>query len=154
MYMYLMTIQFIDRKTRIITKILVSIKVCNDLKYIYNNLKLHLRELFSIIRMVLLCLDSPSSLTLLQQQQREKYGNRNFDGGGHHNDMNNINGGIDGYGAFNYDDNSNTNENHKHSNRRNKNFWRIEYNFTSLYRMPEISAQTLDRLSHRLQTIE
>ena len=99
-----------------------------------------------------LFIDSPSSLTLLQQQQREKYGNRNFDGGGHHNDMNNINGGIDGYGAFNYDDNSNTNENDKHSNRRNKNFWRIEYNFTSLYRMPEISAQTLDRLSHRLQT--
>ena len=30
--------------------------------------------------------------------------------------MNNINGGIDGYGAFNYDDSSDTNENHKHSN--------------------------------------
>ena len=36
--------------------------------------------------------------------------------------------------------------------KRNKNFWRIEYNFTSLYRLPGISVETLDSLSHRLQT--
>ena len=85
---------------------------------------------------------------MLQQQQRQKYGSQR---GGHHNDISNING--DSYGAFNYEDSiSSENDKNKLSNRRNKNFWRIEYNFTSLYRMPEISAETLDRLSHKLQT--
>ena len=103
---------------------------------------------------IIVFLDSPSSLTLMQQQQRQKYGIRNYDGGGHHHDMSNVNGGVDGYGAFNYDDDTTVDGSNKNklSNRGNKNFWRIEYNFTSLYRMPEISADTLDRLSHRLQT--
>ena len=74
--------------------------------------------------MLITFLDSPSPLTLIQQQQRQKYGMRNYDKGGHHHDMGNVNGGDDGYGAFNYDDSTvDGNNKNKLSNRGNKNFW-------------------------------
>ena len=74
---------------------------------------------------------------------------RNYNGGNHH-DMSRINNGVAGYDSLNYDDIA-EGENKKLLNR-NKNFWRIEYNFTSLYRIPGISAETLDLLSHKLKT--
>ena len=57
--------------------------------------------------------DTPSSLTLLQQEPRQVH--------------------IDPY-------------------RGRKSLWRIEYNFTTLYRLPGVSVETLDSLSHRLMT--
>ena len=64
--------------------------------------------------------------------------------------INNFDSAIADYGSVNYDDTLET-DNTDASNR-NKNFWRIEYNFTSLYRLPGISVETLDSLSHRLKT--
>ena len=73
---------------------------------------------------------------------------RNYNGRNHHGMSSNINSGYD---SISYDD-ALVEENNKKLLNRKKNFWRIEYNFTSLYRMPGISADTLDHLSHKLQT--
>ena len=35
---------------------------------------------------------------------------------------------------------------------RGKSLWRIEYNFTTLYKIPQITVATMDSLSHRLRT--
>ena len=73
---------------------------------------------------------------------------RNYDDKGDH-QMSSFNNG--GYDSLNYDVDM-IEENNKKLSKRKKNFWRIEYNFTSLYRIPGISAKSLDNLSHKLQT--
>ena len=63
--------------------------------------------------------------------------------------MNPHHDGVSRYDSLSYDE---ITESEKRVSSRDKNFWRIEYNFTSLYRIPGITAETLDLLSHKLKT--
>ena len=98
--------------------------------------------------------ESPSPLTLVQQEQRKKYGMKNYQGDRNRHEINKDGvGGINGngYNSMSYDDMMDMNSK-KLLLQKDKNFWRIEYNFTSLYRTQGISAESLDDLSHKLQT--
>ena len=65
--------------------------------------------------------DSPSPLTLLQQQQRQKYGLRNYNGANDH-AMSPHNNGVSRYDSLSYDE---ITESDQKVSSRDKNFWNI-----------------------------